>query len=74
MKTKIKDKKIVFYTIYEENETNSDLVHPLTFETLDEIAEKLQTPKQTIKNAITRHGKINNQYVIFKDVMSAKEL
>lgn len=71
---KNKSQKIVFYTIYEENETNGDLVHPLTFETLDEIAEKLQTPKQTIKNAITRHGKINNQYVIFKDVMSAKEL
>ena len=74
MKTKRTQQKIVFYTIYEENETNGDLVHPLTFETLDEIAEKLQTPKKKIKNAITRHGKINNQFVIFRDVMDAKEL
>lgn len=74
MKTKRKQQKIVFYTIYEENETNGDLIHPLTFETLDEISKKLQTPKQTIKNAITRRGKINNRYVIFRDVMSAKEL
>ena len=71
---KNKSQKIVFYTIYEENETNGDLMHPLTFETLDEIAEKLKTDKQIIKNAILRRNKLQNKYLIYRDTINAKEL
>ena len=68
----MKDKKIVFYTIYKEN--NNDLQLISQCDTLQEIADKLKIKKQTLKSQISQKQKIQDKYIIVKDYIFTSEL
>ena len=68
----MKNKKIVFYTIYKES--NNDLQAINQFDTLQEIADFLQVKKSVLKVMISKGQSIKNQYKIIKDYILTNEL
>ena len=68
---KRKQKELVFYMAYDERDEFS---FPLCFETLDEIAEKLNASRQTIKNALSTGRRVANIYSISKSVIRECDL
>lgn len=69
----MKNKKLVFYTIYKEDEKTKDLKYITNFDNLQQIADYLQASKQTIKNRLSDKRTIKD-YVIYKDYISASDL
>ena len=70
----MKDKKIVFYTIYEEEEKTKDLKNIANFDNLQEISDYLQVKKATLKSMITQKNKIKDKYIIIKDYILESEI
>lgn len=68
----MKNKKIVFYTIYEEK--NEDLKYITNFDNLEQISDFLQTKKTSLKSMISQHKKIKDKYIIKKDYLLESEL
>lgn len=68
----MKNKKLVFYTIYKED-NKKDLKYIANFDNLDQIADYLQASKQTIKNRLSDKRTIKD-YVIYKDYINANDL
>lgn len=70
----MKNKKLVFYTIYKEDEKTKDLKYISNFDNLDDLAKFINAPKKTIKNRISDKKKLLNNYIIYKDYISASDL
>jgi len=68
----MKDKKIVFYSVYEEK--NNDLKLVSQFDCLDDISKHLQVKKVNLKNMISQKKKIKDKYIIYKDYMLSSEI
>lgn len=71
----MKDKKIKYYSIYIEKE-NGDLKNIFSVDTLDQLIKWIGTnkTKESIKSYITRHQKIDNKYIVYKDFILESEL
>lgn len=69
----MKNKKLVFYTLYKEDEKTKDLKYITNFDNLQQIADYLQASKQTIKNRLSDKRTIKD-YVIYKDYINANDL
>ena len=68
----MKDKKIVFYTIYEEK--NNDLKLLNQFDNLEQLSDFLQVKKKSLKNMIYLKSKIKDKYIIYKDTILLSEI
>lgn len=71
----MKDKKIKYYSIYIEKE-NGDLKNIFSVDTLEQLIQWIGTnkTKENIKSYITRHQKIDNKYIVYKDFILESEL
>ena len=67
------NKKLVFYTLYKEDE-KSDLKIVSQYNSIEDIQKALNVPKKTILNRISDKKKILNNYIIYKDYISANEI
>lgn len=70
----MKDKKIVFYTLYKEDTKTNDLKLVSQFDNLDDISEHLNIKKSTLKSEISQKKKIKDTYIIYKDYLTTWEI
>lgn len=70
----MKNKKIVFYTLYKEDTKTNDLKCISQFNTLDEISEHLNIKKSTLKSEISQKKKIKDNFIIYRDYLLESEL
>lgn len=68
----MKNKKIVFYSIYKEDNNDLQLISQL--DNLDSIADYLNIKKASLKVMISKRQKIKDKYIIFKDYITEQEL
>ena len=68
------NKKIVFYTIYEEEEKTKDLKNIANFDNLEQVANYINIKKSSLKSMITQKNKIKDKYIIFKDYLLENEI
>lgn len=66
------NKKIVFYTIYKED--NNDLQYITNFDKLDDISNYLNIKKSSLKVMISKKQKIKDQFIIIKDFINESDL
>jgi len=70
----MKDKKLIFYTLYKEDDKTNDLKYISNFDNLDDLSKFINAPKKTIKNRISDKKKLLNNYIIYKDYINADDL
>lgn len=70
----MKNKKIVFYTLYKEDTKTNDLKCISQFDNLDDISEHLNIKKSTLKSEISQKKKIKDLYFIYKDYILSNEI
>ena len=70
----MKDKKLVFYTLYKEDEKNGDLINIINFDSIDQVANYLKIKKRTIYNRLQDKKKLLDKYIIYKDYISVSDL
>jgi len=69
----MKNKKLVFYTLYKEDDKN-DLKIVSQYNCIEDIQKALKVPKKTILNRISDKKKILNNYIIYKDFITENEI
>lgn len=70
----MKDKKLVFYTLYKEDEKNGDLINIINFDSIDQVANYLKIKKRTIYNRLQDKKKLLDKYIIYKDYININDL
>lgn len=70
----MKNKKIVFYTLYKEDTKTNDLKCISQFDSLDDISKHLNIKKSTLKSEISQKKKIKDLYFIYKDYILSSEI
>ena len=70
----MKNKKLVFYTLYKEDEKNGDLINIINFDSIDQVASYLKIKKRTIYNRLQDKKKLLDKYIIYKDYININDL